>query len=227
MSSAKGVDAVERALSILDLFANGQSELSLADIAKGTGYYKSTILRLIVSLERFGYLVRTETGRYRLGSSLWRLGSCYRESFSLAEIIEPELKILSDTTHETASYFIREGDSRICMFRKEPDRAIRHALAVGANVPLNRGASGKILMAYSEPYADEGTAIREAGFASSAGERDPEVAAVSVPVLTPNGKLLGALAISGLITRFNPDRFAELASLLKQSRNRLSRQITY
>lgn len=227
MTNAKGVEAVEKALLIVDLFGSGQTELSLADIAKATGLYKSTILRLIVSLERFGYVVRTETGRYRLGSTVWRLGNSYREGFNLADIIEPELKALSDATLETASYFIREGENRICLFRNEPDRAIRHSLVVGAKVPVDRGASGKVLRAYTEPPSDEATAIREAGFAVSMGERDPEVAAVSVPVLTRSGKLLGALAISGLITRFDQERSIELAKLLKESRDRLSDKIAF
>ena len=75
------VEAVERALTILEAFREGEEALSLAALAEKTGFYKSTILRLAASLERFGYLARTPTGLYRLGPSLWRLGSLYRRSF--------------------------------------------------------------------------------------------------------------------------------------------------
>ncbi|WP_162165728.1 helix-turn-helix domain-containing protein [Roseomonas gilardii] len=56
------VEAVERALSILDAFSNETPRLSLAEIAARTGFYPSTILRLAASLDRFGYLHRGEDG---------------------------------------------------------------------------------------------------------------------------------------------------------------------
>lgn len=225
MSDAKGVEAVDRALQILDCFAPDTAELALADIARMSGLYKSTILRLLVSLERFGYIVRTEGGRYRLGPATWRLGATYRQSFDLSEIMRPELKILSDATGETASYYIREGDSRVCLYRAEPARAIRHSITEGASMPLHQGASGKVLRAFSG-HADEGDpAITAAGHAVSLGERDAEVAAVSVPIRGAGGRLLGALAVSGLITRFGPDRLPALTAALTEAQQRLAEKI--
>ncbi|NEU36602.1 helix-turn-helix domain-containing protein, partial [bacterium LRH843] len=60
--SDKGVAAVERALAILDCFESDQESLPLKTIAQKTGLYKSTILRLCVSLESYGYLRRREDG---------------------------------------------------------------------------------------------------------------------------------------------------------------------
>ena len=71
------VEAVDRALSILDAFHEGADELSLAALARATGLYKSTILRLLATLEGRGYVLRTQAGRYRLGAAVWRLGSLY------------------------------------------------------------------------------------------------------------------------------------------------------
>lgn len=226
MSDAKGVEAVERALQIMDCFSPGTPELGLADIARQTGQYKSTILRLAVSLERFGYLIRIEGGRYRLGPTIWRLGSTYRQGFDLSDIMRPELKLLSDATNETASYYVREGNTRTCLFRSEPTRSIRHSIAEGVNMPLGRGATGKILMAYSMPLDPAYEDIRTAGYAVSLGERDPEVAAMAVPIITPDGRLLGAIGVSGLITRFGPDRHPQLLAALRESQKRLTDQIT-
>ena len=65
--------------------SEAEEPLTLAALAAATGFYKSTILRLAGSLERFGYLVREESGAFRLGPSLWRLGSLYRGGFDLGE----------------------------------------------------------------------------------------------------------------------------------------------
>ncbi|MFW8635622.1 IclR family transcriptional regulator [Cribrihabitans pelagius] len=225
MAEAKGVEAVDRALQILECFTRDTPELALAEIAKATGFYKSTILRMAVSLEKFGYLVRGDSGRFRLGPAAWRLGSAYRQSFDLSEILRPELKLLSDATGETASYYVREGEARVCLYRSEPVRAIRHSITEGASMPLELGASGKVLRAFSGRAEEADAQIQAEGYAVSRGERDPEVAAVSVPVMTAQGRLLGALAVSGLITRFGDDRLPALAGALKDSQHRLAGKI--
>ena len=112
---------------------------------------------------------------------------------------------------------------RICLFRSEPVRAIRHSIAEGRTLPLNQGASGKILQAFSSQNGD--AQLRAAGHAISLGERDSEVAAVSVPILAAGGRLIGALSVSGLITRFGEDRRAELIHALNESRARLEPQL--
>lgn len=221
MTQARGVDAVDRALNLLECFTAGTKDRSLADLAKATGEHKSTILRMIVSLERFGYLIRGEDGRYRLGASVWRLGIRYRDSFDITEFLRPELHDLAGMANETASYFIREGESRVCLLRSEPARAIRHTLTVGARMPLTRGASGRVLLAFSGDPSPHSAAVRDAGFAVSYGERDPEVAAVAVPILSGTGNLMGALAISGLVTRFDKERQATLIAELFRCQKRL------
>jgi DNA-binding IclR family transcriptional regulator len=225
MPDAKGVDAVDRALTILDCFGPETQALSLAELARMTGLYKSTILRLAASLESFGYIVRGEDGRFRLGPSTWRLGATYRLGFDLSAIMRAELTRLSQETQETASYYIREGDRRICLFRAEPSRSIRHSIVEGAPMPLDKGASGKVLLAFSDAPPPAFAGIREVGYAVSQGERDPEVAAVAVPVLSRGGRLLGALSVSGLVTRFTDDRLPDLVAALRASQANLAGQM--
>lgn len=225
MSKPEGVEAVDRAMSILACFGPDADQLSLAELARQTGFYKSTILRLAASLERFNYITRSETGRFRLGPAAWRLGTRYRQSFNLADALRPELKLLSAATKETASFYIREGDNRICLYRAEPERAIRHAITEGAKMPLDRGASGRVLLAWSGDDSKWAVAIRNQGHAVSLGERDPEVAAISVPLIAGSGRLVGALAVSGLITRFDDARQNELIAALKNTQQRLADQI--
>ena len=151
------VEAVERALTILEAFREGEEALSLAALAEKTGFYKSTILRLAASLERFGYLAREPGGLYRLGPSLWRLGSLYRRSFDLGEHVRPELRQLVEATTETASFYVREGNERVCLYRLNSPRPVRHHLDEGVRLPLQQGAAGRVLLAFDggqgEPYA--------------------------------------------------------------------------
>ena len=108
-----GVAAVDRALSILAAFRNGDDALSLAELARRTGLYKSTALRLLASLARSGMVERTEQGTWRLGAECARLGSLYGARFDLARIVRPALAALVEATGETASFYVRDGRSRI------------------------------------------------------------------------------------------------------------------
>ena len=108
------VEAVERALTVLAAFDPEVRALSLAELAAATGFYKSTILRLARSLERFGFLIRAPHGSFRLGPELWRLGSLYRRDHDLGEYVRPALRRLRDQSAESASFYIRDGDRRVC-----------------------------------------------------------------------------------------------------------------
>jgi len=216
------VEAVERALTILGAFQADKPELTLADIAAATGFYKSTILRLAGSLERFGYLIREPNGAFRLGPSLWRLGSIYRHGFDLGDAIRPELRHLVDATQETASFYVREEDTRVCLFRQNSPQAARHHLDEGTQLPMSAGASAHVLAAYSSASGAKAASIKAQGYSVSLGERDPHVAAVAVPVFDIAARFRGALAISGLISRFNKTAQARALAQLKASAKRLA-----
>ncbi|MEZ2721713.1 IclR family transcriptional regulator [Paenalcaligenes hominis] len=194
------VESVERALSILEAFKGGAVELSLTELAGKTGLYKSTILRLISSLEHFGYIRKTGAGQYRLGPTLRQLGLLYERAFDLEGLVRPVLADLVAKTGETAAYYVRQGNQRQCLYRQNSPRAARHHVEEGILLPLGVGATGRILLAYETETMDE--SIQEQGFYISLGERDVDVAAVAVPVLSHAGRIYGSLMVSGLRSRY-------------------------
>jgi DNA-binding IclR family transcriptional regulator len=219
------VEAVERALSILDAFGDGTPRLTLAEIAARTGYYPSTILRLAASLGRFGYLHRAADGLFRLGPTPLRLGLLYRDAFDLADHVRPALARLVDRTGETAAFYVREGDQRVCLYRHHSPRLIRHHVEEGSALPLDRGAAGRVLTAYTgktDPLHDE---LRSRGWYLSLGERDPEVAAIAAPVFGRGRAFLGALGVVGPRSRFEAEDHEGLAAIITGEAALLSRGI--
>ncbi len=223
---AHKVEAVERALSLLGAFTHERPFLSLAELARRTGLNPSTVLRLSGSLIRFGYLWRGADGQFRLGSMPLRLGVIYRESFALGDYVRPVLERLARDTQETSFFHVREGSRRICLFRHESSAPIRYHVEEGDSLAIDRGASGHVLMAFSEeaqtPHYDE---VRKRGYATSFGERDPETAAVAAPVFGPEGRLLGAMGITGPITRLQRSDLQALAHTVLEAARRLSREL--
>src|SRR5262249_9138290 len=191
------VEAVERALTVLGALHADRPAMTLAELASATGFDRSPILRLAASLERLGFLIREESGVFRLGPALWRLGSIYRAQFNLGEVIRPELRRLVGVTGETASFYIREGQSRVCLFRPTSRPPARYDLDEGTTLPLTAGASAHVIVAFSDaevaakPAVRSAKAVRERGYSISLGERDPQVAAVSVPVFDLGGEFRG------------------------------------
>jgi DNA-binding IclR family transcriptional regulator len=218
-----GVEAVERALRLLDAVGQVSEPASLAELAQRTGLYKSTLLRIAGSLARFGYLVRQDDGRFRLGPSLWTLGSRYRHRFKLEDCVRPELHRLVNATHETASFYVIDGEMRVCLYRADSPRSMRHHLDEGTRLPLDKGASGRVLSAFApRPDPDGvGATTRRLGYYCSLGERDPDIAAVAVPVLDRSEQLQGAITVSGLISRFDDKARRAALKQLRESAQRL------
>lgn len=202
-SKTSGVAAVDRALSILSAFHEQDDALSLAELARRTSLYKSTILRLIVSLERAAFLRRLEDGRYRLGPALLQLGKLYQASFRLEDHVMPVLKRLVDETGESASFYVPEGDRRICLFRvNSRQHRVLHYVTPGTVLPIHTGASGKVLLAFTEPDNPAYTDVRQNLLVSSVANRKSDTAALACPVFGAGGVLSGSLSLAGPNTRF-------------------------
>jgi DNA-binding IclR family transcriptional regulator len=209
------VEAVERALSLLDAFSEAEPELNLASLARRAGLYPSTALRLCGSLERCGYLVRDARGVYRPGGKLKRLARLHDLAFPLGDVLRPVLQRLAETTGETAAFYVREGDRRICLFRVNGLRPVRSHLDEGAVLPLDRGAAGHVLMAYTATSAPKHDEIRRTGHCVSRGERDTDSAAIAIPLFDAEGAFRGALGLAGPITRFGDDAAPRLLKYLR------------
>lgn len=222
---AKGVESVDRALALMACFIPEGRSLSLAELSEKSSLYKSTILRLSHSLERANYLVRDSSGRFRLGPTLWTLGSLYRSNLDFSDLIRPELAALSEQTGETASFYVRDGNRRICLFRCVSQRAIRHSFHEGRSLPIDESATGQIMQAYGDAPGAERDAIRAAGYGVSFGSRDPDVASVAVPVLSATGGLLGVVTVSGPRFRFTPEVVARCVAMQQTVATRLASEI--
>lgn len=224
-----GVAAVERAFAILEAFDDDGASLSLAELSKRTGFYKSTILRLIQSLERFSYIVRGEDGRYRIGPGAWRVGALFLRSVRLEERIAPLLRDLTERTEESASFYIPVLNpppvTRVCLLRVDSPHAVRDHVQVGARLPLDVGAGGRVLRAFLDPIHPEDEAIRRTCVHASWGERDAEIAGVAAPVLGADRRVVGALTLSAPTSRRDRDWVESMTPVVLAMADRACRAI--
>jgi DNA-binding IclR family transcriptional regulator len=204
-SGTAGVAAVERALRLLDAFGSQLPELTLAELSQRTGLYKSTILRLADSLERFGYLQRLSNGKFRIGAKPFELAALYKAELHQAEVVMPALRDLTAATSESAALYVIAGNKRLCLYRSRSPRAIADNVLQGELLPLERGAGGHVLLAFSDHPGKRYDDVRRQVVAVTLGDRDSETAAVACPVFGAGDRLEGALSLSGPLSRFTPD----------------------
>jgi DNA-binding IclR family transcriptional regulator len=191
-----GAAAVDRALSLLAAYREGDGSLSLAELAERTRLYKSTALRLIASLEHGALIQRTTDGRYSLGPEVARLNAIYTRAFSLDDIVLPVLRQLVSRTRESAAYHVRQGDQRLCLYRIDSPQPVRDHIRAGDLLPLNRGAGGRVISAFSGAKGKLYTRIRREHVVVMVGDRTPDLAGISAPVFGPGHTLAGALTLT-------------------------------
>ena len=198
-----GVAAVDRALSLLAAFQDGDAALSLAELAERTRLYKSTVLRLLASLEHGGWVQRQDDGRYAVGAAVARLHAVYEQSFSLDKLVMPALRALVLATGESAAYHVRQGRERLCLYRVDSPHPVRDHARAGDLLPLDKGAGGRVLVAFDPELGDWAkknrkhyAGVRADGYEALVGDRHSEIAGISAPVFRRSGELAAALTLT-------------------------------
>src|SRR4051812_15001793 len=143
----KSVASVERGLMLLQAFTPDKSRLTLAELSKITGLYKSTILRLAQSFEDCGLLARNEAGEYTIGLASLQLAAMYLQSVDPMDVIGPALRKLVELTGESATFYVRNGPSRVCVARLESPKRVRDHVQLGDIISLEKGAAGHVILA--------------------------------------------------------------------------------
>lgn len=221
--ASEGVAALERGLTLLTAFKQGDGALGLVALAERTGLVKSTIMRLAVSLERHGLLVRMPDGQYQLGSEVVRLANIYQEGNDLERHVMPVLAKLAASTGETSTFYVRQGDVRLCLFRVNSPSSLRLDVQPGTQRPMDASASAQLLALF-ERWPDYRPDLPPL-LLYTVGVTTAHVASMSVPIIGHGDCLVGALSLAGPDARLSKIRAAELALPLLQAGLNLCRAL--
>ncbi|WP_134685956.1 IclR family transcriptional regulator [Brevibacillus migulae] len=239
------VRAVERALDILLCFTD-EKELGLTEIASRISLHKSTVHRLLATLESRGFVLRdADTDKYRLGFRLWELSANLGHSDDLPTVLLPEMERLRDLLEETISLYVRDGKERIRIQAVQSNQPVRRVAPIGARMPLAVGASSKVLVAYADhsflqellhdsswpetvdrdSFLEQLEQIREHGYATSVEEREIGAAAIAAPIFNRSGKLVAALAVSGPSNRLTEEQMQKFAAPIIEAAKRMGKMV--
>lgn len=219
-----GAASVDRALSLLAAFRLGDAVLTLTDLAERTRLYKSTVLRGLASLEHAGLVQRDAGGGWCLGPEVARLGAVHAASSSLDMQLLPVMQALVARTRESAAFHVRQGDHRLCLLRVDSPQLLRDHVRAGEQLPLDRGAGGRVLLAFSGQRGRLYDQIRREGVLVRTGDRVDGLTGISAPVWGARSELVGALTLTLPEQRMQPGLVEALREAAQAATRRLGGQ---
>lgn len=223
------------AITVLDVLASADAPLSLSSIARQASLNTTVTHRLVTTFRSRGMVVQEqETKRYSLGWRMVNYGGRVLATVPYSRAVSPWLERLRDATEETATLHVPNGDDRVCVLECESKADLRRSVGVGRRAPLNRGASGRAILAFLPdaqrqqilsglPAREAGrlarllSATQRDGYAMSHGETTAEVSSLAVPLLDRSGSILGSLSISGPSFRWTEERMVTFIPALRKA----------
>jgi DNA-binding IclR family transcriptional regulator len=238
----EGVRSVLRACDLLALFDDTHRSRTVRELIDATGLPKSTVVRLVATLEQRGLLWTRSDGRLTPGAGLLRWARLAQQTWQLPPEAAECLRVLSrDAGGESSRIYVRQGTSRVCVAQHEGTQQLRHVVHVGEAMPLWAGASGHVLLSGCSPHEIRRTALAadrgadfesvlagrahraaEAGWAVSHGEREDGVSAVAAPITDAAGRVVAAVGLGGPTNRLTDARINEFLPVLTKAAARLS-----
>ena len=211
------VQSVDRALTILGAFDDASLERGVGDLAARLGVHASTASRLAATLAAHGFLEREgETGSFRLGPELIRLGLLAAGGSSLIATARPAMEELASETAETVVLSVASGSSAVDVAQVDARYLIGGRSWVGRRLPLHATSDGKVLLAWGAAARAAGrldavtkrtitdraeleaelARVRSRGFATAVGELEEGLNGVAAPIFSRDGACAAALNVS-------------------------------
>lgn len=217
----------QKTMLILETLLENTEEMDLREIAVRTNIPKSTVHRILSSLEKDRWVLQEkETRKYRPGARILIFADSWRVRQSLIQTADIPMRHLVEQTGETTVLAVTDGCEVRCAHVVESSHAVKFSFRVGGKLPIHAGATGKVILAFGnedirktvfsspltaftentitsmEKLEEEIEIVRQRGYAISIEEVDPGGTAIGAPILSIDGRLLASLILSGPRSKF-------------------------
>ena len=219
---------VQRAVRLIRHIAEGHPVLNMSETAKALKINRTTLLRLLHTLEAEGFVERSPNGGgFQVGLSFLELGARALFSQDLVQVAVSVLTSLAETVQLSAHLGVLDGTDVLYLVRRTPNTPLASNIRVGSRLPAHAPPMGRVLVAFMTPLEietlysgktlqrfSEHTATtlsglkarteqdRRAGIAWSDGHFERGISSAAVPVFDFAGTPLGAINVSGPSSAF-------------------------
>ncbi|HYO84085.1 MAG TPA: IclR family transcriptional regulator [Bryobacteraceae bacterium] len=242
------VPVVNSTLKILEELSR-EGALGLNEITSRTGIAKSTVFRILTTLQYHGYVLRNSR-EYYVSPKLGSLANSTASVEGLKSAAMPYMLKLRDEFGETVNLGQLTLDKVVYLEVVPSEYALRFCERAGASAPAHATALGKAILAFSptdvadglitkrdlprftrttitepEELRKELKRVRERGYALDKGEVSALATCVAAPIVDPHGIAFAGLSISGPTSRFHPKKDARVVEELIAVTRAISRQL--
>jgi DNA-binding IclR family transcriptional regulator len=245
------VPGLERGLLLLCEFSRKNRTLSAPELARRLKLPRSTIFRLLTTLETMGFVNRIGN-EYRLGMAVLRLGFEYLASLELTELGQPMLNRLCDEIRYPCNLVVRDGRSIVYVAKVSPSTLLTSTVNVGTRLPAHATVLGRILLQdlslselrelYPEEHLESFSpntpktvlelfdlvqSDRLRGFVQGEGFFESTISTVAAPVRDHSGRVVAAMGATIPSAHIDPSRIDGLVSAVRHSADELSHLLNY
>lgn len=230
--------SLDRTLDILECFTVNNPKIGLSELARAVALPKATVYRIAETLLERGYLIKDRKDQsYQLGYKVLNLSNVILSHLDYRRIALPYMQQIKEETNESITLYIAlNSKQRLCVERVQSTNGLSRIVNVGDVFPIDRGAPGKVLLAFQDPASlspdcivpvGELEKIRQQGYAISYAEREQGVSAVAAPIFNQYGQIVAALSISGPSFRYENENMEKFIQLIKTVVQNISRSLGY
>ena len=219
---SESIRAVDRALDILMCFTRQIPRLTMTQIADQAGMNKSTVHRLLGTLEKKRFVQRDPaTGLYQLGIRLFQMAYLTLEQSDLRRLAAPIMQHLCEQYKETITLSVIDDTDLIFLEVIESPQRVKLAASTGQRLPALSTAAGKAMLAHmpnevvlsflergmqkftqftitrKDAFMENLEKARKQGFAISMQEFEDGINAVAAPILDTNNYPIAAITVAG------------------------------
>lgn len=248
--SGNSIRALERGFEIIEVLRNHES-LSLTEVSESLDIPTSTAHVYLKTLEQEGFVIRDERN-YRVGLKFLEYGGHARQRLDVYNASAQVMEELALRTGERIGLGVEENGQRVLIGLKDGRNAVSDNIPMGEFTEMHWTGLGKCLLAHlpekrreeiivtsdlpratdntiTDPAAlrEELAIISEQGYAIEDEERREGIRGADVPILTPNGELLGSVGVSGPVSRLDVAQLSEYIGLLENKANVIKLKAMY
>jgi IclR family transcriptional regulator, KDG regulon repressor len=249
-STDNTIRAVDRALDVLLCFSTQTPALTMTQISEKTGIHKSTVHRLLATLEQRHFVRReVETGIYRPGVQLIQVAQLALEGMNIHQIALPYMQILAEEFRETVDLAVLDQNHVMFLDVIQSPQRVKLSSAPGMRLPAFATASGKAILAWLpqeealqirndnnlnyeinkmptiEAYLEDLRQTRERGYSLDEEDLEIGIKAVGSPIIGKNGDPIASIAVAGPAFRLDHALLVRIGKRLVEITNEISNRM--
>jgi DNA-binding IclR family transcriptional regulator len=247
------VPGLERGLRLLSEFNRHDKTLSAPELARRLNVPRSTVFRLLTTLERMGFVERADgTHSYRLGMAVLRLGFEYLASLELTELGRPLLERLRDEIGYACNLVVRDGRSIVYVAKSVMPTAFVSSVTVGTRLPAHATVLGRVLLEdlslaeLRELYPEDNLEVfsestpntvvelfhmvqkdKERDVVLQEGFFESGISTVAAPVRNYTGRIVAALGATIPAPHIEASELDRIVQRIRETAGELSRLLDY